>query len=167
VKQILAIVQCSIVLGACSAGFGKKWQTIPRESNLRVQEVSESHTKFVKFEQLTVTDVLHEFFVLHVVARDVKDQRRAFPGRTDRKPKAGAHIPVAGGFHRCVDGELDLGVSPSVRFITSVVARWSEMPPYGMCDQVARHIYRGIPMLTDINTQGPPVDRDWRVRHRD
>jgi hypothetical protein len=40
-------VQCSVVLGACSAGFGKKWQTIPRESSVKVQEVSNPHKQSV------------------------------------------------------------------------------------------------------------------------
>lgn len=165
-RQVLAVVQCSVVLGACSAGFGKKWQTIPRTSDVKVQEVGHrlsSEASRTTINLLTFAVVLHELSTLRVVAWNVQDQRRAFPSRTDGEHKTEADIPGAGRYYRCVDGGLFSGSSPAVQSITSVVARWPTMPRYSMCDQAARRLYRGTPMLTEENVQGPSVDRNWRV----
>jgi hypothetical protein len=130
--------------------------------------VTDSHRERNRtiLDSLTFTVVLHELSTLHIVAWDVKDQRRALSSRTDGEFKTKADIPGAGRCYRCVDGELVSGFGSAVRCIASVVARWSTMPRYGMCNRVARRIHRGIPMLTKGNVQGPSVDRNRRARHR-
>lgn len=54
--QAFAIVQCSIVLGACSVGFGKTWRLVPETSHDKVQQVDAPQIFNVRLPWLTANN---------------------------------------------------------------------------------------------------------------